>query len=69
MVPPPSTRIVLIFLSESFFNNNLIFTEFFPVTITSTGSLSNRSKFVLVIFCDTAMIVGILFDVCMILDF
>ncbi len=38
MVPPPSTKIVLIFLLESFFNNNFKFIEFSPAMIISTGT-------------------------------
>jgi len=50
-------------------SNNFIFTEFSPATITSTGNLCSLSKFDLLIFFDTAMIVGISLLVCRILDF
>ena len=37
-VPPPSTKIVSIFLVESFLINNFKLTEFSPETIISTGN-------------------------------
>ena len=68
IVPPPSTRIVLIFFSYNFLSNNLIFTEFSPAIIISTGNLFNFSKFNFGIFFDTAIIVFISLHVCRIFD-
>jgi hypothetical protein len=67
-VPPPSTKIVLIFLLESFFNNNFRFIEFFPATIISIGNFCNFNKFILLIFFETTIIVGISLLVLMILE-
>ena len=68
-VPPPSTKIVLIFLVESFFINNFKLTEFSPEIIISTGNFFNYDRFALLIFLETAIIVGILSLVLIILEF
>jgi len=68
-VPPPSTKTVLIFLLESFFNNNFRFIEFSPAIIISIGSFCNFNKFILLIFFETTIIVGISLLVLIILEF
>ncbi len=45
-----------------------MFTEFSPVIIISTGNFFNFFKFNLLIFFETAIIVGILSEVCKIFE-
>ena len=57
------------FLVESFFISDFKLTEFSPEIIISTGNFFNFDKFTLLIFFETAIIVGILSLVLIILEF
>ena len=68
-VPPPSTKSFFIFLFTIFFRTCFRLTFFSPEIIISIGYFRNRSRFFLVIFFETAIIVGTFLHVLMILEF
>ena len=67
-VPPPSKSIVLIPFFDKIDSNFVMFTWFFPQTITSRGNFCNRFRFGFDIISDVTIIVGTRLHVLIILE-